>query len=127
MTQAEYQPGVCNIGVDEIRRRRYAGWIGLVVTAVAFAALVASGVNPWWRLLLFFPAAASASGFLQAKLRFCAGFARRGIFNFSTLGQSQQIVDEEAQAADRRRGSQITLYSSLIGAAVAVASVFVLP
>ena len=100
--------------------------MGLVITAVAFAVLVASGVNPWWRLLLFFPAAASASGFLQARLRFCAGFARRGIFNFSTLGQSQQIIDEEARAADRRRGGQITLYASLIGAAVALASVFIL-
>ncbi len=126
MTQTGYEPGVCNIGAEEIRRRRYAGWIGLVITAVAFAVLVASGVNPWWRLLLFFPAAASASGFLQARLRFCAGFARRGIFNFSTLGQAEQIDDEEARAADRRAGSQITLHASLIGAAVAVASVFVL-
>jgi hypothetical protein len=127
MTQAGYQPGVCNIGADEIRRRRYAGWIGLGTTAVAFALLVWSGVNPWWRLLLFFPAAASASGFLQARLRFCAGFARRGIFIFSTFGQEQQVVEEKARAADRRRGNQIAIYASLIGAAVALASVFVLP
>jgi hypothetical protein len=126
VTQTGYQPGVCNIGADEIRRRRYAGWIGLVITAVAFAVLVSSGVNPWWRLLLFFPAAASASGFLQARLRFCAGFARRGIFNFGALGQEQQVADEEARAADRRRGNQIAIYASLIGVVVALASVFVL-
>jgi hypothetical protein len=125
MTQAGYQPGVCNIGAEEIRRRRYAGWIGLVITAVALVVLVASGVSPWWRLLLFFPAAASASGFLQARLRFCAGFARRGIFNFSTLGEAQRIVDEDARAADRRRANQIAIYSSLIGAAVALTSVFI--
>jgi hypothetical protein len=125
MTQTGYQPGVCNIGADEIRRRRNAGWMGLVITAVAYAVLVVSGVNPWWRLLLFFPAAASASGFLQARLRFCAGFARRGIFNFSKFGDAQQVVDEDARAADRRRGNQIAIYASLIGAAVALASVFV--
>jgi hypothetical protein len=97
-----------------------------VITAVALAVLVSTGVNPWWRLLLFFPAAASASRFLQARLRFCAGFARRDIFNFGTLGQEQQVVEEEARAADRRRGNQIAIYASLIGAAVALASVFIL-
>jgi hypothetical protein len=75
--------------------------------------------------LLFFPAAASASGFIQARLRFCAGFARRGIFNFGKLGQAQQVVEEEARAADRRRGNLIAIYASLIGATVALASVFV--
>jgi hypothetical protein len=100
--------------------------MGLVITAVAYAVLVALGVNPWWRLLLFFPAAASASGFIQARLKFCAGFARRGIFNFGNLGQANQVADEEAMAMDRRRGNQIAIYSSLIGAAVAIGSVFVL-
>ncbi len=115
MTQTGYQPGVCNIGAEEIRRRLNAGWIGLLVTLIGYAVLVASGVSPWWRLLLFFPAAASASGFIQARLKFCAGFARRGIFNFGNLGKANHVVDEEAMAMDRRRGNQIAIYSSLIG------------
>ena len=126
MTQTGYESGVCNIGADEIRRRNYGGWMGLLITAVAYAVLVVSGVNPWWRLLLFFPAAASASGFLQARLRFCTGFARRGIFNFGSLGEAHQVVDQAARASDQRRGNQIAIYASLIGAAFALASVFIL-
>ena len=125
MTQAEYQPGVCNIGADEIRRRGNAGWIGLVVTAVAFAVLVASGeslvapavVLPGSGVRLWVPPSKAS---VLRRLR------GRGIFNFGSLGQANQVVDEEAMAMDRRRGNQIAIYSSLIGAAVAIGSVFVL-
>jgi len=37
----EYRPGVCNIGPDEIARRRMAGHVGLLAAIVLFAVLVA--------------------------------------------------------------------------------------
>lgn len=123
MTRSEYVPGVCNIGEAEITRRRRGGWIALVVTVVVLVALNWWDVNRWWKLLVFFPAAASASGLLQARLRFCVGFSRAGVFNFGELGERHRVSDEKARAADRFRGSQINLYSAFIGAAVAVAAV----
>ena len=125
MAGNEYVPGVCNIGPDETARRRNFGWIALAVAIVLFAILWWTGVNPWWRLVLFLPVAAAASGFLQAHFHFCAGFARQGLFNFGPLGQAQQVKDEASMAKDRRKGTQITLISALIGAAVALASVFI--
>ncbi|MPZ52537.1 MAG: hypothetical protein GEU79_07365 [Acidimicrobiia bacterium] len=119
MVQSEYVPGVCNIGPEEIARRRNAGWVGLAVTVVAFAILVWTDVNPWWRLLLFLPAALSASGFLQGHFRFCAGFSRAGVFNFGPVGQTHEVTDDESKAQDRRRGNQISLYSAIIGVVVA--------
>src|SRR5580692_2451145 len=99
--QNQYTPGVCNIGREETTRRRQLGWISLVVAVVILIILIWSGVNPWWRLLVFFPATMSASGFLQARYHFCSGFARKGVFNFGPLGTTQNVNDEASKQKDR--------------------------
>jgi hypothetical protein len=125
MTESAYIPGVCNIGSAEIARRRRAGWIGLALTLIVLAVLIVLDAGRWWGLLLFLPATMSASGFLQAHFRFCAGFSRAGVFNFGPIGETQQVTEEESLAADRKRGNRITLYAALIGAAVSLVAVAV--
>jgi MFS-type transporter involved in bile tolerance (Atg22 family) len=116
MTGTTYVAGVCNIGDEEIARRRNFGFVMLAVAIVLLAVLVWAALNPWWRLFVFFPAMMSASGFLQAYFGFCSGFARKGIFNFDAIGQTSQVTDETARASDKRKGNSITLYAMLIGA-----------
>lgn len=115
-----YQPGVCNIGPAEIARRRRAGHVGLLVTVILFAILVAVSAPPLARLLLVLPAAAAASGYLQAALRFCAGFGSRGLFNFGSVGPTEQVLDPADRARDRARARQIGLMSLAIGVAVGI-------
>lgn len=126
MTTDQYVAGVCNIGPEEIARRRNFGWMGLAVTVGVLAVLVWTDADRWWGLLLFLPAGASASGFLQAQFRFCSGFSREGVFNFGQVGETHEVTDDESRAKDRRRGNQINLYSALVGAAVAILGVVVL-
>jgi ferric-dicitrate binding protein FerR (iron transport regulator) len=121
----EYQPGVCNIGPAEIARRRRAGHVGLVATVVVLAALILIDAPPAMRLLATLPAAAAASGYLQARLKFCAGFGSRGIFNFGSLGASTNVVDDEARALDRRRSRQISAWALAIGVVVGVVAALV--
>ena len=125
----EYIPGVCNIGPAEINRRRQAGWLGLGVTIVLWAAFWFFKIPAPWRLLLFFQAAMSASGFLQAAMHFCAGFGMQGVFNFSTeVGKTDTVEQAEYRRKDQRKALQISLYSGLIGIAIAVAGfLLVLP
>jgi hypothetical protein len=118
-TQSDYVPGACNIGAAEIRRRRQSGWLGLGVTLLAWVLFFVFRVSAPWRLLLFFPAAVSASGFFQAALHFCAAFGMRGIFNFgSEVGKTHTV--EQAENKSR----QISLYSALVGIAAAAAGFF---
>ncbi len=117
---SEYVSGVCNIGPQEIARRRNFGWGALAATVVLLLVLIWTGVNPWWRLFVFFPAAMSASGFLQAYFHFCSGFAQRGVYNFGQLGETIKIDDAPSRAKDKRKGNQIMLYSALVGIVVAV-------
>ena len=121
-TAEQYQPGVCNIGPAEIARRRMAGHVGLVATIVVLAVLIVIGAPPVTRLVAILPATISASGYLQARLKFCAGFASRGIFNFGVLGQATGVADDEARALDRRRARQITFWSLATGVVVGVAA-----
>jgi hypothetical protein len=122
----EYQPGVCNIGPAEISRRRRAGYVGLAATVVLLGVLVAIGAPPFARLIIALPAAVAVSGYLQARLHFCAGFGSRGVFNFGPLGQTHEVADKDARRRDRARAMQIGVASLVLGVAVGVAA-FLLP
>jgi hypothetical protein len=115
-----YQPGVCNIGPAEVRRRRRSGHATLIASIVVFAVLVAAGAPHWTRLLLVLTAAGSASGYLQAWFHFCAGFGSRGVYNFGPLGTVQAVADADARTRDRRRSVEIGLASLAIGLVVGI-------
>ena len=117
---AEYRPGVCNIGPEEIRRRRRAGHVGILASLILLVILVAIGAPSLARLIVALPVAGAASGYLQAWLRFCAGFGSRGVFNFGPLGRMEQVVDADARRRDRVRARQIGLASLAIGIASGV-------
>jgi hypothetical protein len=119
----DYQPGVCNIGPAEIARRRRAGHVGLIASVVLLALLVAVGAPPIARLLLVIPVAVSASGYLQAYLKFCAGFGSRGIYNFGDVGTTDKVGDAAARALDKAKANRIGLASFAIGLAVAIVAV----
>jgi hypothetical protein len=116
----QYVPGSCNIGPDEIALRRRVGHAGLAVTAALGAALLRSDLHPAWRLTLAVPAAGAASGYLQARQRFCANFGWRGVYNFDRLGQERPVTGDHTQTEDRRRAWQIAAASAAIGVGVAL-------
>jgi hypothetical protein len=116
----QYVPGTCNIGPAEIAMRRRVGHAGLVATAVLAAVLLLLDAAPAWRLTLGLPAALAAAGYLQARLRFCANFGFRGVYNFGALGHEERVAVEEARAQDRRRALAVAAGSVLVGLATAL-------
>jgi hypothetical protein len=119
----DYVPGVCNIGPAEIASRRRSGHVGIAAALVLLVLLVAIGAPPIARLLIALPVAVGASGYLQAWLRFCAGFGAAGVFNFGDRGTTQSVVDAEARRKDRTRAFQIGLTAFAIGIAAGVVAV----
>jgi hypothetical protein len=69
-----------------------------------------------WRLAVFIPAFLSAAGFLQARYRFCSGYAARGVYNFGRPGQTRGVNDDAASRRDRRKGNQILVMTVVIAA-----------
>lgn len=115
----EYLPGLCNIGPAEIAFRRRAGHVGTAATIGLLAVLVATRAPRPWRALIALPAAGAASGYLQARHRFCAAYGSRGVYGFGALGAVSDVVDPEARALDRATSRRIGRNSGLIGLAAA--------
>ena len=117
LAPADYEPGVCNIGPAEIARRRRAGHIGLAASVALLAVLLGIDAPNWTRLLIAIPAVMAASGYIQARLKFCAGFGSRGVFNFGEVGPMERVAGEADRARDRARARQIGAASIAIGLA----------
>jgi hypothetical protein len=121
---AGYVPGVCNIGPWEIRRRRAFGVVGFAVALVLFVALVAAGAPPIARVLVLLPAWGGAFSWLQARRRFCAGFAMAGISNFADGDTGRRAVDDPAaHRADIATTLRMTRDSFLIALPVTIVAV----
>ena len=119
--QNKYIPGVCNIGDEEIKKRKQAGWIGLIATAVLWILFIWFDTPSVWRLALFFPAMMSATGFLQAYMHFCAYFGFASLFNFGPkVGKTDSVSQAEFRAKDRKKAWQIVIYSIIIGLVIAL-------
>ncbi len=120
-TNSGYQPGVCNIGPAEIRRRRQIGFLALFGAVALAALLLAFDAPAWTRLALALPVAGALEGFIQARERFCAGFAMAGLQNMGEIGEQVAVEDAEARAADRRKAIRIHATALIGGLAGGVA------
>ena len=89
-----------------------------IATVVLLAVLVLVHAPVLVRLIGFVPAAVAASGFIQAHLRFCAGFGWLGVFNFRDAGTTQTVASAEARHRDRQMAARIGVASALVGIVV---------
>jgi hypothetical protein len=114
----EYQPGVCNIGPTQQRRRLLLG-VGSLAAAAAYVAAVVSLAWPQWSLVAaVVPLYGAAMGWLQYRERFCIGFAGMGVFDVGD--GTNEIRNEEALAADRKRAVRLNAKAVGIGVAATV-------
>lgn len=112
-----YVAGACNIGAEEIARRRRGAVIGLAAAGALAVTLLAVGAPRPSRLLVALPLAGGTVGWLQARERFCVAFASRGIYNFDQLGSVTPVLDAAARRQDRRRAAGMIGRSALVGLA----------
>jgi hypothetical protein len=104
-----YQPGVCNIGAAEVSRRRKIGHLGVALTVIILMVALTAGWPAWTRLVTGLTVGLAASGYLQAYYHFCAGFGSRGVYNFASPGQTNNVNDRAAHLADLAKARRIEL------------------
>ena len=108
-----YIPGACNIGKEEINKRKQFGIVGLILTFLAYSLFVYFEVSRGVRFLTFIPAVISAIGFLQARMRFCVYYGLAEMFNFDSLGKSGKVENDEFVRKDKKR-ARLIIYSSIL-------------
>ena len=126
--QLTYTPGACNIGPDEIARRKRVANVGAIAT-VALAAvllLIGSPAGDATRLTVALPLTGTAIGWIQAQRRFCMAYGLAGTFNLGKIGEMSRVSDQAALAADRRTALVIAAQGLAIGV-VGAALYFLLP
>jgi len=121
---AEYQPGACNIGRDEQRRRLAVGVVSFAAAAV-FTAWVLATDQPYDFLAVTFVLLVGGFvGYLQYRLRFCVGFAALARYDLAGSGGDSGTVDErEWVRKDRWRAAQIVV-ASLVAATLLTFGVY---
>jgi hypothetical protein len=122
LAQADYIPGTCNIGGDELRSRRIVAAVGLILSLSALAIFIATDVSQSARLGIFIPLLVMSIGWVQSRKKFCLAYGFAGTFNFGKLGHLSRVSDPIARAADRRTAliifTQSTLYAAVLTALV---------
>lgn len=120
---SDHRAGACNIGPEEIARRRRAGLTGIGIAGVVALALLAIDAPAILRLLVFPPLAGGLVSLEQARRRFCVGFALAGLRNFGPLGDPDRVTDDADLAADRRAALRMIAYMSVIALVLTLAFV----
>lgn len=103
MSASQYQPGVCNIGDSEVKRRKQVARFGAAIFVLVSGYLLATNSDPSHSYLAFLPAMIAAVGFVQSRKRFCFAFGLLGTFNFAELGKISKVASKAEISADRRQ------------------------
>lgn len=102
-----------NISTAERRGRLISGIVAFVIGLAVFAAMAITGVDHWWRLLLFLPFAGAASGFFQWRDKTCVGLSAR---QSRKLGAVTEKIEDPAELAQvRRQASRVRIKSLVTG------------
>lgn len=106
-----YQPGVCNLGKNEVNKRWTAAVVGFGVTIILTIALVYFNFfMPFSLLLNFVPLMIGFAGVYQAQNKFCVAFAARGIYNFQgTADEKGKVINLEDHKLDLAKAKKINI------------------
>lgn len=118
----QYIPGVCNIGKQEIKRRRNGAILSGIISFALMAALIYFKAAPLWRLTIFLPVAWFGISVQQVTNKFCVNLGMKGLFNFGDLGHYSTVEQAEMHKADRNKAVKMIVLGVVYG--VFVASIF---
>lgn len=121
MASSEYEPGTCNIGGRERKRRRQLGYASLGAAIVYIAGVLVAGYPETYLLGSFIFLYGGILGILQARRQFCAAYGLAGQYGFDD--EAGAVEDEAAHSTDRTR-ALIIMGQALAGAVFLVSVIY---
>jgi hypothetical protein len=123
-TPSEYIPGVCNIGREEIKRRKNSAIVSGLLSAALLVLLLTLHSSKLWRLTFFLPISYFGISVQQWYYHFCANFGLRGVFNFGDIGKTFTVDQQENFKKDRMKAQKMLVTSILFGLIITIAFYF---
>ena len=110
-----YQPGVCNLGKNEVNKRYIGAIIGFGLTIIVSILLIFfKFFLPYSLIIDFIPLMIGFSGVYQAQNKFCVAFAARGIYNFyGTADEKGKVINLDDHKLDLVKAKKIHLNSAI--------------
>lgn len=117
-----YQPGVCNLGKNEIRKRYTAGVIGFGTTIIITALFYYFNFYmPYSLFINFLPLMIGFTGYYQASNKFCVMFAARGMYNFTgTANDKGRVINTDFHKLDLVKARKINVKSAVASLVVTI-------
>jgi hypothetical protein len=116
--QRAYRAGACNIGPEEVAKRRRLGIAEVALAILLAAGLVIAGTPAWTRIALWPILAGAFVTLEQVRRRFCVAFGFAGVHDLGLLGRPERVEDAAARDIDRRAAFVLSAYCSLAAAFV---------
>jgi hypothetical protein len=114
----QYIAGSCNIGKEEIRRRKSIAFLGAIATIFGAISIINKYQSATPRLWLFIPAMVFATGWIQSKKKFCLAYGYMGVFNFGKAGAAQKVRSKDERDADRATAFSILTQAVVLAFAI---------
>lgn len=114
----QYIAGSCNIGKEEIRRRKSVAFLGAIATIFGAISIINKYQSATPRLWLFIPAMVFATGWIQSKKKFCLAYGYMGVFNFGKAGAAQKVRSKDERDADRATAFSILTQAVVLAFAI---------
>lgn len=120
----EYQPGSCNIGGPEIRRRKKSAIIGAIFSIAFYIFVLSIHAPKGVRALIFFPLVLATIGWCQSRRKFCLAYGLSGVFNFGNLGEVSRVQDPAQRSADRAQALKMLAQATVVAVMLALLLTF---
>ena len=119
-SESKYVPGVCNLGKEEISRRRNGLYLSLTLLIINILILQLFHASNIWRLTSFLTVSYVAISYQQWYFKFCVKFGMKGVFNFGKLGKTFEVLQNEDKRKDRIKAIRMIAIGIVIGVSVAM-------
>jgi hypothetical protein len=125
VSEDNYIPGTCNIGNEQLQKRKRFLIKSLFATLLCILFLEVSHVDKIWRMFMFVPFTLSVIGAQQVWFKFCYIFGLKGYYGFGEVGKAKTISDAENIKRDKSKAQKMIVSSVIIGAILTVIYYFI--
>ncbi|MGZ3865086.1 MAG: hypothetical protein ACXVC6_14970 [Bacteroidia bacterium] len=119
-SEENYIPGVCNIGNEQLTKRKRFLAINIGVNIILIVLMAVLDADRSFRLLMFIPLAVTSVAAQQVIYKFCYRFGLTGLYGFGKVGYDKKVPKNQFRELDRKKSMKMLVSSIVIAVMLTV-------